>query len=410
MDISEIVVGCKVDIFKELDEHNIIRGEILDIQVKNNIVLFYVHYENYNKRLDEWITSDKIILNENIEFPKKKKKDEKKDRQKTPRKSTQKKKKVTKPDTNTEDISADQKEGENQEQTQNTIRRATIVDTTADKQDAEKIFKLKNVNKIFINGYTIDTWYFSPYPKHISSQEIVYICSFCLFYFGHLKQFKKHQENCQLRHPPGTEIYKKNGLSFFELDGHIHKNYCRNLCLLSKLFLDHKTLYYDVDPFLFYILCEEKDDGYYIVGYFSKEKENTQGYNVACLLTMPYCQRKGFGRILIDFSYLLSAKENVLASPEKPLSDLGLVSYKKYWKEQIFAVLSSCEEISVSSICKQTNITEDDVIGVLSEEGCIRFYDGLPVLVLDRLYDKKKSVDPSCLEWEPITVSKKDSK
>jgi hypothetical protein len=30
----------------------------------------------------------------------------------------------------------------------------------------------------------------------------------------------------------------------------------QSLCLLSKLFLDHKTLYYDVDPFLFYVMTE----------------------------------------------------------------------------------------------------------------------------------------------------------
>lgn len=41
--------------------------------------------------------------------------------------------------------------------------------------------------------------------------------------------------------------------------------YCQNLCLLSKLFLDHKTLYYDVDPFLFYVLCEKDDTGYHMV-------------------------------------------------------------------------------------------------------------------------------------------------
>jgi hypothetical protein len=44
----------------------------------------------------------------------------------------------------------------------------------------------------------------------------------------------------------------------------------QNLCLLAKLFLDHKTLYYDVDPFLFYVLTECDDDGHHIVGYFSK--------------------------------------------------------------------------------------------------------------------------------------------
>ena len=37
---------------------------------------------------------------------------------------------------------------------------------------------------------------------------------------------------------------------------------------------DHKTLYYDVDPFLFYVLCEKDAKGYHIVGYFSKEKHS----------------------------------------------------------------------------------------------------------------------------------------
>jgi hypothetical protein len=31
--------------------------------------------------------------------------------------------------------------------------------------------------------------------------------------------------------------------------------------IAAKLFLDHKTLYYDVDPFLFYVLCEVDDRG-----------------------------------------------------------------------------------------------------------------------------------------------------
>jgi MOZ/SAS family len=46
--------------------------------------------------------------------------------------------------------------------------------------------------------------------------------------------------------------------------------YCQNLCLLAKMYLDHKTLYYDVEPFLFYVLCECDDRGCHFVGYFSK--------------------------------------------------------------------------------------------------------------------------------------------
>jgi hypothetical protein len=36
------------------------------------------------------------------------------------------------------------------------------------------------------------------------------------------------------------------------------------------MFLDHKTLYYDVEPFLFYIMTEVDEDGCHFVGYFSK--------------------------------------------------------------------------------------------------------------------------------------------
>ena len=45
-------------------------------------------------------------------------------------------------------------------------------------------------------------------------------------------------------------------VSVFEVDGKDCKIYCQNLCLLAKLFLDHKTLYFDVEPFMFYILVE----------------------------------------------------------------------------------------------------------------------------------------------------------
>jgi hypothetical protein len=47
------------------------------------------------------------------------------------------------------------------------------------------------------------------------------------------------------------------------------------------------------------------------VGYFSKEKESPDGNNVACILTLPPYQRKGYGKLLIAFSYELSKLEQV---------------------------------------------------------------------------------------------------
>lgn len=56
---------------------------------------------------------------------------------------------------------------------------------------------------------------------------------------------------------------------------------------MSKLFLDHKNLYWNMDPFMFFILCENDKDGSHMVGYFSKEKESTQGWNLSCILVLP---------------------------------------------------------------------------------------------------------------------------
>lgn len=57
---------------------------------------------------------------------------------------------------------------------------------------------------------------------------------------------------------------------FCKVDGNVSTIYCQNLCLLAKLFLDHKTLYYDVEPFLFYVLTQNDVKGCHLVGYFSK--------------------------------------------------------------------------------------------------------------------------------------------
>ena len=152
--------------------------------------------------------------------------------------------------------------------------------------------------------YEISTWYSSPYPHEYARLPKLFLCEFCLKYMKSRPILQRHIMKCQWRHPPGNEIYRNGGMSVFEVDGNTNKIYCQNLCLLVKLFLDHKTLYYDVEPFLFYVLTLNDGKGCHLVGYFSKEKHCAQKYNVSCIMTMPQYQRKGYGRLLIDFSEL----------------------------------------------------------------------------------------------------------
>lgn len=66
------------------------------------------------------------------------------------------------------------------------------------------------------------------------------------------------------------QIYRKGKLGVWQVDGKRQKQYCQHLCLLAKFFLDHKTLYYDVEPFLFYVMTQADSGGCHTIGYFSK--------------------------------------------------------------------------------------------------------------------------------------------
>ncbi|XP_035036389.1 histone acetyltransferase KAT7 isoform X1 [Hippoglossus stenolepis] len=270
------------------------------------------------------------------------------------------------------------------------------------------------IKTIVFGRYELDTWYHSPYPEEYARLGRLYMCEFCLKYMKSQTILRRHMAKCVWKHPPGDEIYRKGNISVFEVDGKKNKIYCQNLCLLAKLFLDHKTLYYDVEPFLFYVMTEADNTGCHLVGYFSKEKNSFLNYNVSCILTMPQYMRQGYGKMLIDFSYLLSKVEEKVGSPERPLSDLGLISYRSYWKEVLLRYLNNFQgkEISIKEISQETAVNPVDIVSTLQSLQMLKYWKGKHLVLKrqDLIDDWKaketkrgngKTIDPTALKWTP---------
>uniref|UniRef100_A0A182NZE4 histone acetyltransferase n=1 Tax=Anopheles epiroticus TaxID=199890 RepID=A0A182NZE4_9DIPT len=228
---------------------------------------------------------------------------------------------------------------------------------------------------IRLGKHEIETWYSSPFPQEYAKLAVLYMCEFCLKYMKTSNELYRHQSKCTHRHPPGWEIYRDGDISVFEVDGNDQKLYCQSLCLLSKLFLDHKTLYFDVEPFLFYILTKSDHLGHHMVGYFSKEKQNQLSYNVSCILTMPQYQRQGYGRFLIDFSYLLSRVERKPGTPERPLSELGQLTYHQYWCSVLLSYfyVNRDASLTLDRVSQDTGMIVSDIVMALRRLGFIRY-------------------------------------
>ncbi|KAM9332375.1 histone acetyltransferase KAT5 isoform 8-T8 [Pholidichthys leucotaenia] len=507
----EIVEGCRLPVLRKNQEHEDEwpLAEILSVKEVSGRKLYYVHYIDFNKRLDEWVTVDRLDMKK-LQFPKKEAKTPTKNglpgsRPSSPEREVKRKVESTVPlvaqvtpasPVFSLPVSTETPQGaifpavretnafksrEDHEQlssltTNGTARRlipaqpgrkrkancggtdemikvlqynnpqsaSVFLPPPEDSQDSSDgiptaprmtgslvsdrshddiVTRMKNIECIELGRHRLKPWYFSPYPQELTSLPILYLCEFCLKYLKSLKCLQRHLTKCNLRHPPGNEIYRKGTISFFEIDGRKNKTYSQNLCLLAKCFLDHKTLYYDTDPFLFYVMTEYDCKGFHIVGYFSKEKESTEDYNVACILTLPPYQRRGYGKLLIEFSYELSKVEGKTGTPEKPLSDLGLLSYRSYWSQTILEILMDLKpdngerpQITINEISEITSVKKEDVISTLQYLNLINYYKGQYILTLsediveghERAMQKRHlRIDPKCLHFTPKDWSKR---
>merc|ERR1711904_58582 len=405
-------VGCQVSCKTSFDgqQHP---AEVIHRRQIGESYSYYVHYLEYNKRLDEWVESTRLSpITSPAELLKV-------DSLKSPS--------VLSPrgsgllDAGERKVTRNLKRRYDEiHHTAPAVEDLTPAEQTLEREHEEKT-KVKNIQMIELGKYELDTWYYSPFPQEYANAFKLFFCEYCLKYMHSKKTLVKHMHKCEARKPPGKEIYSsirppslrhKNPICMFEIDGKKDKRYCQSLCLLSKLFLDHKTCYYDVEHFWFYVLTERDSNGYHIVGYFSKEKNSAEGFNLACILTLPSYQRKGYGKLLIAFSYELSKLEGKVGTPERPLSDLGLVSYRSYWTRVLLGLLRDYKgSLGIKDLSTLTAIRVEDIVQTLQTLNLVKYYKGQHILsVTPRVVEEhlktyklgqEVKIDSSRITWEP---------
>lgn len=170
--------------------------------------------------------------------------------------------------------------------------------------------------------------------------------------------------------------------------------FCQDLSLFAKLFLDNKSVFFDVTGFNYFLLAYTPPHAKLpggvrdhmadppqrqIVGFFSKEKMSWDNNNLACILIFPPWQRKGLGALLMGASYEISRREGILGGPEKPISDLGRKGYRRFWAGEIARWLLSLEAessggeviVDIRDCSEATWIAQEDCLAVLREMGLL---------------------------------------
>ncbi|CAG9957209.1 unnamed protein product [Clonostachys rosea f. rosea IK726] len=179
--------------------------------------------------------------------------------------------------------------------------------------------------------------------------------------------------------------------SIWEVDGEVDRLFCQNLSLFAKLFLDNKSVFFDVGAFNYFLLVytpppppnphpipndpnSAPEPRPQITGLFSKEKLSWDNNNLAWL-----------GALLMGASYEISRREGLLGGPEKPISDLGKKGYMRFWAGEIARWLLSLKVdqgpdhdggpretiVDIKECSEATWIAPDDCLFVLRDMGIV---------------------------------------
>merc|ERR1719296_215138 len=199
--------------------------------VKENEWLYYVHYRDYNRRMDEWVTSDRILASPSqtaVKLKAKQKSAPGEDQQQVQQRkrsisssaegllSTDSVERLT---SNSGSGSSEQRLTRRQKRknlksddtaSPHSAAKVDVVATIAPKEldehegldeaslrEHEEVTKLKNVSQVQLGQYRMDAWYFSPIPKDFieslgkSTLDVLYVCEFSFNFFARLSELRR---------------------------------------------------------------------------------------------------------------------------------------------------------------------------------------------------------------------------
>lgn len=212
----------------------------------------------------------------------------------------------------------------------------------------------------------------------------LFVCEYCFKYTIDEDKFEIHRVACkQNKSLPmvGKLVYRDDVSPYLirQVRGYLEPLFCQNLCLFGKLFLDDKSVYYNVNQFDFYVLYgfdpndmpqdSYKEPNFKPMGFFSKELLSWDGdNNLACICVFPPYQRMHLGSLLIEFLYEVAklTPGQYFSGPEFPLSPFGKVSYYNFWSKKLGPLIlqefNQKPECSLSQIAHRTGFRKEDIL------------------------------------------------
>ena len=176
--LFNICEGDFIQVYYSLEKKNI-DAKVLKKKVNEKTLesLYYVHFLNLEKRMDKWIEQSLISKNYGKLY-----------------------------------INIDNSNLINysilNDNSVLTRKRSNLFSNEAytDKEEeTPKNVIVKNIEKIIIGYYEIETWYYSPFPNEFISNKKLYICEHCLKYMKYKNTLIKHLNNCSFKNPPGKK-------------------------------------------------------------------------------------------------------------------------------------------------------------------------------------------------------------